>query len=222
MKTKMEGLPESSEKRARLEQVNDDDEQADTANLVVLVDQSGSMEAQRDTMVPAVERMLRHMAQETPTALREEKSAQVYFFSVACEKKLSLTFAGILAAPEGLGLEYNPEGSTALFNSIVAVLPHVARKGTLFIATDGENTVEDGPETQESCKRALALAKDAAQIKVLALTEGKEALAQARVMEMEVMQSARGYEAELSQGMGDAQVLGQISQSLLEDYSDTL
>jgi uncharacterized protein with von Willebrand factor type A (vWA) domain len=208
---------EGQEKRPRTQdEAEKEDEEPDTAHLVVLVDQSGSMDPQRHTMIPAVERMLRHTAQEMPAAQRDQKNVQVYFFASTIEKVLSLTFAGILDAPRGLGLHYEPNGNTALYNSLVAVLPHCARGATLFIATDGENTVDE-PETQASAQRALTLAKEERNIKVLALTEGREALAQIRMMEVEVMQSAQGADGALSQALDDPAVLAQLSQSLMPD-----
>jgi uncharacterized protein with von Willebrand factor type A (vWA) domain len=190
-------------KRARAEEA----EETKGTNVVILVDESGSMEAQEKTVLPAVAEALRALCRTVPTP--NELSVKIFCFSdelrLACDNSL-----GALAEMGLTDVAYSPHGTTALYDALIGGLEHCARSATLLVATDGENT--SGRYTRESARKALRTAQEGRGVKVMWLAEGSAAMREGQSLGLPVMM--REPHVSLSQAMADPSVHAQLSQSV--------
>lgn len=194
-----EGQPQQN-KRARAED--------DGANVVLLIDESGSMEPQKQSMIPALEEALRSLGR---ALIPSETTVKIFCFSDAMRIVCDNTLGAIIE----LGLDqaaiaYEPRGSTALYDAIVSGLEHCSRSATLLVATDGANT--SGHHTRESARAALRAAQDGRGVKVVWLAEGAAAAKEAEALQLPV--KMRAADLSLSQALADPEVQAELSQSM--------
>jgi len=175
------------------------------------------MSTQAATMLPAIEAALRAVARDTPAP--EQRTCKVFAFADA-KPVLRLVWdntLGAILAAEGLGpgVRYVPQGTTALYDALVATLEHCARGATLLVATDGDNT--SGTRTREQAQMALDAARKEHGVKVLWLAEGVGARNEAATLGvpiMEVPTAAAAEEMSLSQALARPEVHQVLSQSM--------
>lgn len=217
----MEEGQSSAKKRARATQDDAGTEQQGGTHLVVLIDESGSMQPQGTTMLPAIESALRAVARNTPSP--DTRTVKVFAFADA-KPVLRLMWTnslGAVLAAEGLGpgVRYVPDGTTALYDALVAALEHCARGATLLVATDGDDTCST--RNVQDAQEALACARAERGIKVLFLAEGVGARNEAATLGVPVMEvhaaaegGGAGAEMSLSQALVHPEVHQVLSQSM--------
>jgi uncharacterized protein with von Willebrand factor type A (vWA) domain len=200
----MEGL---QNKRTRV----DDTDQKDGSDVIILLDESGSMEDQEQSIIPAVQQALCSLARMVPSP--NELSVKVFCFAdemrLVCDNTLGAIDEMRMLTKEGVA--YSPHGTTSLYDAILEGLEHCASHATLLVATDGENTT--GHHTQETARKALAKAQQGPRrIKVIWLAEGSGAALEGKALGLDVRTDCEHMS--LSQALAAPEIHAQLSQSV--------
>lgn len=153
------------------------------ADIVLVLDESGSMDVQRDKIISGVNELLqsqRNKAREAAVTNPAAMDTQLHIYRFSDKVKEPLT-GNIGSFPPLTREQYKPDGMTALFDAIGTVVRNLedrqdaGRRVVLVIATDGDDN-SSKEHKREAIKAKLTALRERQPVgwKVMYLSENVE------------------------------------------------
>jgi len=140
--------------------------------IVFLLDTSGSMQGQEQSMVEGVNKLIGRLEQVfRSTGSQSAFNVQMYTFSW---KRNLLLEAPLSSVPLITTEQYRADGGTALFDTIGETLSTIRDNSTIVIATDGEDT-SSTKYSKAEISEMIEKAKETRDIHFIFLAKGPEA-----------------------------------------------